>query len=316
MDHQGTHITAENAVKGKEYFCPVCSARLTLKRGSIKAPHFSHLHIIDCIKYLYKRESAEHLELKSVLYHALTPHHQTTMEFYLQEIEQIADLLVNKNRALEIQLSQISPALIVRRTKGYASLGIDTIWLLDTAALKYDAHYMYPTHFQLSTQCDHKIYTMDLKRHGITVFHIGNHMGCGRFKYKKEKVTPEGLITDGQEQLPITNQKLSRHEVETIIRREKSQRTVQNKTLTFLYQTGLSIDTLPEYLTYSTPNDRYLMNSPLEWKLFIYFHLEQGTFNKTEFEQMLKPRTMFGCPDIQTLSAMLIKEYIMLYSSQ
>lgn len=316
IDNKGTQITAENAVRGKEYYCPVCNSRLTLKRGRVKAPHFSHLHIIDCMRYLYKRESVEHLELKHVLYLALTPDHHTAMEFYLHEIEQIADLLVNKNRALEIQLSQISPELIVRRTKGYASLGIDAIWLLDTATIKHDSNYMYPTHFQLSTQSGHKIYSIDLKSHSITVWHIGNHMGCSRFNYKKEQLTAEELITGGQSPTPITNKKLSRPELKNIIAREKSQRTVQNLTLTFLYHTGLTVETLPEYLTYSTPNDHYLMNSPLEWKLFIHYHLERGTFSKTLFKEMLKRRIMFNCPDADTLSNRLIEDYIMLYNSQ
>ncbi len=316
IDNEGTQITAENAVKGKEYFCPVCNSRLTLKRGRVKAPHFSHLHIIDCMRYLYKRESAEHLEIKHVLYLALTPHHHTAMEFYLHEIEQIADLLVNKNLALEIQLSQISPELIVRRTAGYASLGIDSVWLLDTASIKSDGSYMYPTHFQLSTQSDHKIYTIDLKSHKITVWHIGSHMGCSRFKYEKERITPEGLITDGQGRMPVTSRKLSRLELKNIIAREKNQRTVQNLTLTFLYHTGLTVETLPEHLTYTTPNDRFLMNSPLEWKLFIHYHIERGTFSKTLFKEMLKPRIMFDCPDRETLSNRLIEDYLMLCNSQ
>ena len=316
MNDQGEQITAENAERGQKYFCPVCNSRLTLKRGGVKAAHFSHLHIIDCMRYLYKRESAEHLELKHVLYLELTPHHHTAMEFYLHEIEQIADLLVNKNHALEIQLSQISPALIVKRTKGYASLGIDATWLLDTASIKHDSNYMYPTHFQLSTQSGHKIYTIDLKSHAITVWHIGSHMGCNRFNYRKEHITPKELIAGGPAEKHITNRKLSRHELKNIIAREKSQRTVQNLTLTFLYHLGLTVETLPEYLTYSTPNDRYVMNSPLEWKLFIYYHLERGTFSKTLFKEMLKPRIMFDAPQIDVLSNRLIEEYIMLYNSQ
>lgn len=316
IDNHGAQITAENAVRGQKYFCPVCNSRLTLKQGRVKAAHFSHLHIIDCMRYLYKRESNEHLELKHVLYLALTPHYQTAMEFYLHEIEQIADLLVNKNRALEIQLSQISPELIVGRTKGYASLGIAATWLLDTAAIKSDTNYMYPTHFQLSTQSGHRIYTIDLNSHAITVWHIGNHMGCNKFKYKKEQITPADLITGGPAPTRVTNKKLSRHELKNIIAREKSQRTVQNPTLTFLYQSGLKIETLPEYLTYSTPNDRFLMNSPLEWKLYIYYHLEQGAFNKTRFKEMLRPRIMFDCPHLDTLSNKLIEDYVMLYNSQ
>lgn len=315
IDNQGEQIIAENAVKGKEYFCPVCHSRLTLKRGKVKPVHFSHLHIIDCMRYLYKRESVEHLELKHVLYLALSPLHQTAMEFYLHEIEQIADLLIDKNLALEIQLSQISPELIVKRTKGYASLGIATIWLLDTATVKSDGNYMYPTHFQLSTQSDHKIYTIDLKSHAITIWHIGNHMGCNRFKYQKEQISPADLVGNTRA-LPAANKKLSRDELKNIIAREKSRRTVQNLTLTFLYQTRLTAETLPGYLTYSTPNDRYLMNSPLEWKLFIYYHVERGTFNKTLFEEMLKPRTIFDCPPIDILSKKLIEDYIMLYNSQ
>lgn len=314
VDENGGQVLADNAKKGGHYFCPVCDSRVTLKKGPVKTAHFSHHHIIDCMRYLYKRESVAHLELKHDLYLALTPFHHAAMEYYLPEIEQIADLLINENLALEIQLSTISPQLILDRTGGYASIGIDVIWLLDHASLRTEGEYILPTHFQLACQKAGKIYTIDFRTKNVYLHHIRHHAGGGRFYFKKEMISAKSL-PDHVPTAHIGARKLSAFELKRIISRERSRRTVQNLTLTFLYQMQLTVETLPEYLKYTTPAERLIMNPPLEWKLFIHYHLERGTFNMTLFMEMLKPRLIHGAPSKGVLAKRLIKEYIMLYNS-
>ena len=157
-DTHGTRITADEARKGVKYFCPVCEAPVTFKAGNVKTAHFSHHRIVDCIRYLYKKESLEHLEAKHDLYQALSRRHHVSMEYYLQEIEQIPDLMVG-NRALEIQYSAISPELITERSKGYHSIGMDVIWLLDEASIRQGDGCISPTHFQMSTLYNTALFT-------------------------------------------------------------------------------------------------------------------------------------------------------------
>lgn len=314
VDENGGQVPAQNAEKGKRYFCPVCDSRVTLKKGPVKTAHFSHHHIIDCMRYLYKRESVEHLELKHDLYLEFTRYYTVAMEYYLPEIEQIADLLINENLALEIQLSTISAELIIDRTRGYASIGIDVIWLLDHASLKTDGQYIRPTHFQLATQKDGKIYTIDFQTKRIYLHHIHHHAGGGKFYYRKEMIEARSL-PDHIPPEDLVPRRLSGSEIKSIISRERSKRTVQNLTLTFLYHTGLTVETLPEYLKYSTPAERLIRNPPLEWKLFIYHHLERDTFSMDLFKEILIPRMIHGIPSNDILAKILIKDYLMLYNS-
>lgn len=44
----GELINIEDAIKGKEYFCPCCSERLTFRSGKIKKRHFSHKTDTEC----------------------------------------------------------------------------------------------------------------------------------------------------------------------------------------------------------------------------------------------------------------------------
>lgn len=314
VDENGGQVLAENAEKGRHYFCPVCDSHVTLKQGPVKTAHFSHHHILDCMRYLYKRESVEHLELKHDLYLALTPHYPAAMEYYLRDIEQIADLLIGEKLALEIQLSTISPQLIIDRTEGYASIGIDVIWLLDDAAIRTAGPYIRPTHFQLSAQKEGKLFTIDTKSKQVFLLHIRHHVGGGRFYFKKEKLDVKSLA--GRFPMEkLVPRRLSNQELEAIVSRERSRRTVQNLTLTFLYHTGLAVGTLPGYLKYTTPAERLIMNPPLEWKLFIYYHLDRGTFNMELFKEMLKPRQIYGVSAKEQLAKDLIKDYLMLYNS-
>lgn len=314
VDENGGQVLAENAEKGRHYFCPVCDSRVTLKKGPVKTAHFSHHHILDCMRYLYKRESVEHLELKHDLYLALTPHYPAAMEYYLRDIEQIADLLINKQLALEIQLSTISPQLIIDRTEGYASIGIDVIWLLDDAALKIEGPYIRPTHFQLATQREGKIFTIDLDTKAVYIHHIRHHAGGGRFYSRKERIDVKSL-PDWRPTETLAPRRLSDRELHAIISRERARRTVQNLTLTFLYHTGLTVDTMPEYLKYTTPTERLITNPPLEWKLFIHYHLERGTFNMELFKELIKPRQIHGMPADDALAKDLIRDYLLLYNS-
>ena len=52
------------------------------------------------------------------------------MEYPIPELKQIADILINKRLALEVQCSPISCELLRERSNGYRSLGIQVLWLL------------------------------------------------------------------------------------------------------------------------------------------------------------------------------------------
>lgn len=312
-DENCNQIFAQEAKKQQSYFCPVCDTPVVLKAGNIKVPHFSHQHIMQCSRYLYKRESMLHLKLKHDLYLELNKYYDTAMEFYLESIEQIPDLLINKYWALEIQLSRISPELILSRTEGYYKLGMKVMWLLDERELKQEGQFLHLNHFQMSTMTNDAVYTIDSKTLEINAWHIGHTAGLNYFLYKKEKIEISEVIKPMWSPCWEDTFKLTKNMMKRIIRREKSQKSVQNKTLTYMYQLGLTQESLPEFLYITSLHEKYIINSPVEWKLYIYYHLSKGIFNRADFYDYIKVRTLPDAPEKNILIQSLLAFYLKVF---
>lgn len=309
----GEQVFAHDAVKGRQYFCPVCNTPVILKLGKVKIPHFSHHHILLCNRYLYKRESMLHLKLKHDLYLQLNRYYDVAMEYYLESIEQIPDVLIEKDLAVEIQLSRISPELILSRTEGYYKLDMRVMWLLDEKELKLEGSFINLNHFQLSTMSNNTIYTVDTETLNITAWSIGHHAGLNRFKYIKSHVTISDILTHSNAAEGQDVYKLTASDVKRIIKREKTQKTVQNPTLSYMYQLGLTAESLPEFLYFTSLEERYILNSPLEWKLYIYYHLSHGIFNRAQFYNFIKVRVLADKPDKEAIVQSLLLFYLKVF---
>ena len=312
-DEQGTQILAHNAVKNGRYYCPVCDTPVVLKAGSVKVPHFSHHHIFQCSRYLYKRESLLHLRLKHDLYLELNRFYDTAMEYYLESIEQIPDLLIEQRLALEIQLSRISPELILSRTAGYYKLGMRVMWLLDEKEIKTEGLHVYLNHFQLSTMTNDIVYTVNPDTLNVTAWHIGHTAGLNRFTFKKENIELHEILTYVKSDVWDETYTLTRGTVKKIIQREKAQKSVLNPTLTYMYQLGLAPDTLPAFLYITSFEERYIINSPIEWKLYIYYHLSMGIFDREKFFHFIKLRAISDIPNKKTLVQSLLTFYLKVF---
>lgn len=143
---QQTLIDAKVATPG-HYTCPICSRPVVLKKGKVKMPHFAHQSVKDCFMYAYKKETVAHIEGKYALYDLFTP--QTCyLEYYLPDIEQIPDCFHQSGIALELQMSVIPTAHIAARTSGYASIGIEVVWIAKFEDIKLVGRKMKLTHFQ------------------------------------------------------------------------------------------------------------------------------------------------------------------------
>lgn len=66
LDADGNIIAAENAVKGKAYFCPACSERVVIKAGKIRAKHFSHPSASNCNHETVLHQTAKHLIIAAI----------------------------------------------------------------------------------------------------------------------------------------------------------------------------------------------------------------------------------------------------------
>ena len=80
--------------------------------------------------FFHENEGPEHLENKEQLFYWAKKNDEVEMEYPIPELKQIADILINKQLALEVQCSPISCELLRERSNGYRSLGIQVLWLL------------------------------------------------------------------------------------------------------------------------------------------------------------------------------------------
>ena len=111
-DKKGHLINAlENEVKKQAYYCPACGMSVRLRKGKNVRTHFAHTSIKEC-DYYYENESLEHLENKVALFNWAMKNDKAELECPIPQLKQIADILVNKQLALEVQCSPISRQLL------------------------------------------------------------------------------------------------------------------------------------------------------------------------------------------------------------
>ena len=129
-DKKGNLINAlEKEQKKQDYYCPACGTSVRLRKGKNVRTHFAHTSIKQC-DYHYENESLEHLENKVALFNWTRNNALVEMEYPILELKQIADILINKQLAIEVQCSHLSSKLLQERSNGYRDSGIQVLWLL------------------------------------------------------------------------------------------------------------------------------------------------------------------------------------------
>ena len=113
----------------QKYICPACQSDLILKKGKIKCPHFAHRSLNECHSWS-ENESSQHLSLKIQFYKWFGLTEKVALEYYLPDLKQTPDLLVNDKIAIEIQCSTLSLERLIERTENYRKHGFYVIWLM------------------------------------------------------------------------------------------------------------------------------------------------------------------------------------------
>ena len=127
-DKDGNRVLIEDAVKGTEYFCPVCGRGVIIKakESLAVAQHFAHKKGECCPdKWNYNDKSEWH---------------RTWQNWFPKECQEVvvenngvkhrADVLIN-GTVIEFQHSPISPQEIAERNKFYTESGCKVVWVFD-----------------------------------------------------------------------------------------------------------------------------------------------------------------------------------------
>jgi competence protein CoiA len=150
-ESDGQKVGAWEATKAERPFvCFCCLRAVTLKQGSVLAPHFAHRPPVTC-EY-GAGESEAHRRCKIAIYETLSADPRVTkceLERNLGTVRPDVSAYINRVPvAIEVQLSTLTLARIAYRTTEYRRKGIHVLWLpLYTRAL--DAELYAPRPWEL-----------------------------------------------------------------------------------------------------------------------------------------------------------------------
>jgi len=116
------------------FVCPACSEPVVLHKGTIRTHHFAHKAKSDCKHGVGETEI--HRRAKMGLFLALSkyPNLQCGIEVPLQGVRSdvwFQSISTKRTYAIEVQVSQLTMAEIIERTKRYASQGVYVLWLFE-----------------------------------------------------------------------------------------------------------------------------------------------------------------------------------------
>ncbi|MBA3285957.1 MAG: hypothetical protein H0U27_12990, partial [Nitrosopumilus sp.] len=123
FDIESKLISAKNALRQIDYFCPECKGYLRLRGGLHRQDHFYHSDFTPTCRQSVK--SAEHLHTQLYILSQL-PEKKCFMERRFPEINRIADICWESKKIIfEIQCSPISVEEIQERNRDYQSAGFE-----------------------------------------------------------------------------------------------------------------------------------------------------------------------------------------------
>ncbi|ULG74903.1 competence protein CoiA [Macrococcus brunensis] len=278
VTEEGIYTQAHQADLKLHYRCPVCLKPVTLKQGRYKIAHFSHQRVIDCHKSTYKTESLAHLQGKHHLYD-MARAYQVDMEYFLSEIEQIPDILVDRTLALELQLSVIPVDAILRRSAGYRRLNMDVIWIAEDEALSRNDCMLKLTAFQRAlVQTERmQLFSYNKSEDQFYCYQLGDITPTLSVTYERYSVSCfEAFMIDRV----VTRQshQLTKQQQNMFIRRCLQLKDVREPTLSALYQLGINHRTLPQSIGIVVPHQFYIRTHPITWQSMLLLLLKNQTY--------------------------------------
>ena len=165
LNEKGIRIDACEAVKGQNYFCPICNNRVILKQGSINIDHFAHESNVCEDNWNYDM-SGWHKRMQNYF-----PKDAQEVVVNYKGKKHRADVLID-DVVLEFQFSSITAAEYEERNEFFASAGYRLAWV-----------------FNLSQISDENLYPSDEKdnmmiwKHPMRIFANSEYLGENNKKF-------------------------------------------------------------------------------------------------------------------------------------
>ena len=268
--------------KERTFFCPQCHEPLLLKVGKQKIPHFAHYQRSVCSTYLAEAESKEHLQAKIDLYHFFRQFTEVKVEYFLSNIEQIPDLLVQWNNEwfpVEYQKSRISLELWSKRTAMYKKANMRPFWMFYPP--RRWRNYQVSRH-RISQWYQQFFYTSNGRNRAIAYSPEGRsflyierlvHLQNEQFLLRITPLSMKQQTFPFQPSPPITHQEVKRLTQLYLFSRYQyvkhayryNREGVQQPVLRYLYD--YQLNELPPFIGVPFPNQHYFLEHDVLWQI-------------------------------------------------
>ncbi|WP_415363045.1 Competence protein CoiA [Mammaliicoccus lentus] len=283
-------VYAQHAKSNELYRCPECNSELILRRGKHTIAHFAHKSNSYCLKNVYKKETLAHLASKHHIYSSLNKKVQIDMEYYLHEIEQIPDILINRNLVIEFQYSPINLELLGSRTAGFRALNLNVIWI-SKPANEYN-RILKLSYFEaaLINHTHRTLITYDYNRKLLIKYDQLQSLDVSHFIFRKNIIKWEDLL-QAHNVSRVPTFLLNDNFYNNYLGKCRQTRSVLEPTLSLLYQSGLIHKNRPKFLGIIVPEQLYILTNAITWQCYLYLEINKGTFTFERFNSFIKFRT-------------------------
>lgn len=309
--NNGSLITADQAQKGKAYFCPHCAEAVILRQGTIKRAHFTHMKR-NCRPY-HCGETLTHYNAKYRLAQQLQLlGYEVQIEPQIQHSSRIPDLLLNYKVVLELQFSTIPLVELQRRTSNYETLGYTVCWVVLLPSKKYN--YLNLTDFQSACIQPHlrRLFTWHPINERLYVITQIMAYGHKKFKGVYRKVNQFTFDHFSGRQIVKTT-KIPAQSILKYIHSCRQRKSVLEPTLSLMYQLQLTDQWVAKHLGYVYPEQILITTHPVLWQLRYIYELQLSQDQVTTVLNSLKRWTFATAEHNTTLE---LRRLIMRFGQQ
>lgn len=127
LNKEKKRIHISDSEKGKDYYCPICEKSLSIRKGTVNAPHFAHKKNSNCTE-----KDGWHYDMSDWHYYWQNQFPIEAQEYIFKHNNKIhrADVYIDKI-VFEFQHSPISESEFDDRNNFYNDLGFHVVWIFD-----------------------------------------------------------------------------------------------------------------------------------------------------------------------------------------
>ncbi len=309
INQHGERVSATEAIKENDYFCPYCKSELILKKGIKVTTHYAHKSNIH--RKCAKSETEKHYYAKFFIANLLKQYgYNVEIEPYCPLIMQYPDILIESKIAMEIQFSRISFQEIRERSLGFKRLGLEVDWIIEDS--KYHKGVLYLNTFQayFINSLTRTLITWDKRKQLLYKYSQIQHLEGRRFLANKEILQMNHIKTEEKAIYHYTF-KLSNEKINKYIYQCRRKNSVLEPTLSAMYQLRMTDMDVCNASGFVFPQQLYIENHPVQWQLQLNLLKYQNNLSEDSLIKCLRFRYFyFNNYDQHSITSELIHAYI------